>query len=59
MYISAMKHCIMGYTSIMTRQLLVHMYAGYSNITAGILADSEQRMKAPYDPNQPIENLYT
>ena len=30
-----------------------------TEFAAGALDDNEQRMKAPYDPNQPIETLYT
>jgi hypothetical protein len=58
-YTSPLKNRVTGYANITTRQLIIHLYDKYGNITAGALDENEQQMKAPIDPNQPIENLFT
>lgn len=57
MYTStALKNSITGYTNITTCQLTVHLYNVYGNITTGNLEANEQKMKAPFDLNQPIDD---
>jgi hypothetical protein len=58
-YTSALKHRVTGYANVSTRRLIEHLYSKYGNITAGDLEANEQRMKTPFDPNEPIEALYT
>jgi hypothetical protein len=57
-YTSALKHRVTGYANVSTRQLIVHLYTKYGNITAGDLEANEQRMKTLFDPNESIETLY-
>lgn len=58
-YTSSLKHRVTGYANVSTRQLIAHLYTKYGNITAGDLEANEHRMKAPFDPNEPIEALYS
>jgi hypothetical protein len=58
-YTSALKHGVTGYANVSTRQLIAHLYTKYGNVTAGDLEAIEQRMKIPFDPNEPFEAIYT
>jgi hypothetical protein len=58
-YTSALKHRVTGYANVSTRCLIEHLYSKYGNITVGDLEANDQRMKIPFDPNEPIKALYT
>jgi hypothetical protein len=49
---------ITGYATITTRHIITHLYATYGNITPADLAHNDTRLKAPFDPSQPIEILF-
>jgi hypothetical protein len=58
MYLKALKNRHTGYTSVTSLELLLHLYGTYGRITQIDLNDNDKRMKTPYDPTLPIENLY-
>lgn len=58
MYYKTLRHRITDYATISTKQILTHLYATYGNITPADLADNDARLKAPFDPSQPIEILF-
>ena len=58
MCISTKKHRVIGYANVNTRQLIIHLYAKYANVTAVDLKENKHRMKTAYNPNQPIKKLY-
>ena len=53
-----MHHRVIGYSNVTTRQIIVHLYAKYSNITVGSLKDKKQIIKTAYNSNQKIKVLY-
>jgi hypothetical protein len=57
-YYRTLRHRITGFANTTTRQLLDHLYATYGNLTPADLVENDERMKAPYDPSQPIEVLF-
>jgi hypothetical protein len=58
MYYKALCHRITGYATVTTRQILTHLYATYGNITPADLANNDARLKAPFNPSQPIKILF-
>ena len=58
MYIKALRHRITGYAQVSTRQILDHLYLHYGKLTPQDLQINDSRMKTPYNPHEPIENLY-
>ena len=58
MYFKALKNTHVGYSNSTTMQLIQHLYNSYGQITQMDLSDNERRMKTPYDPSTPIENLF-
>ncbi len=48
----------MGYANVTTIQILTHLYTTYGKITPQDLDENHNRMKAPFDPSQPIEELF-
>jgi hypothetical protein len=59
MFIRCLQTKYLGYLNISTQQILDHLYAQYARILAANLQDNDVTFKAPYDPNLPIEMLYT
>jgi len=58
MYYRTLRHRFIGYGNVTTRQILDHLYAQYADISSSALQDNDKRLKAPYDPNQPIESIF-
>jgi hypothetical protein len=58
MYLRALSHRITGFANVTTRNMLVHLYANYGRLTPADVQANDAAMKAPYDPNQPIETLF-
>jgi hypothetical protein len=54
-----LKHRVTGYANVSTCCLIEYLYTKYGNIAASNLEAKEQRMKTPFDPNEPIKALYT
>ena len=57
-FLRAIRACYMGYANITTRQMLMHLYMTYTNITPAKLNKNNARLKTAYDVNQPIEQLF-
>ena len=57
-YILPLRNNITGYGTVTTRELLDHMHQSYCNITPVALADNDDKMKRPYDQEQPIERVF-
>ena len=57
-YLKALKHPIIGYSHVTTKQLLQHLYRRYGQLTPQDLKNNDDAMNAPYDATTPIENLF-
>jgi hypothetical protein len=57
-YYRSLRNRITGYANVATLTILRHLYDTYGNISPTDLIDNDTRMKAPYDPSQPIELLF-
>ena len=57
-YYRSLRNRITGYANVTTLTILRHLYDNYGNISPTDLIDNDNRMKAPYDPTQPIELLF-
>ena len=57
MFFQASCNCNIGYASITLLQLLAYIYETYAQITEADLEKIEDKMKASYDVNHPIENF--
>lgn len=57
-YVESLRNIHTGYTTVTTLQLLTHLYTNYGQISAMDLDENEKRMKAKYDPNDPIDKLF-
>ena len=58
MYVRSLCHRYAGYGQTSTQQLLAHLYATYANISPTDLQANEAKLRAPYDANHPVENLF-
>jgi hypothetical protein len=57
-YYRSLCNRVTGYANVTTLTILRHLYVTYGNISPTNLIDNDTRMKAPYDPSQPIELLF-
>jgi hypothetical protein len=57
-YLNALSDEIVGYTNCTSHQLLTHLLTYYAIIAPTELTQNYERLNTPYDPNQPIENLF-
>jgi hypothetical protein len=57
-YLNALSAEIVGYANCMSLQLLTHLLTYYAMIAPTELTQNYERVNTPYDPNQPIENLF-
>jgi hypothetical protein len=59
-YLNALSDEIVGYANCTSLQLLTHILTHYAMITPPPpeLTQNYERLNTPYDPNQPIENLF-
>ena len=55
MYLRTLSHRITGFANISTREMLTHLYNQYGRLSPADLQENDTRMRAQYDPNQPIE----
>ena len=58
-YIEALSSPTLGFAGVTCLQLLTHLWATYGQITQAELDENEARMKAPWSPPTPVENLFT
>ena len=57
-YYRVMRNSLIGYANVTTRSLIQYLYQAYVNITPTQVSNNDKKLRAPYDPNQPIEALY-
>jgi hypothetical protein len=57
-YLAALSHPDFGYANVSPQQMLAHLMATCGLITPTELRDNLQRLKAPWDPDQPIEDVF-
>ena len=57
-YLRGLRNRHTAYSAHTALQLIQHLYTNYGVITQLDLNENENRMKAPYDPAQPIEILF-
>jgi hypothetical protein len=57
-YLNALSDKIVGYANCTSLQLLTHILMYYAMISLTDLTQNYDRLNMPYDPNQPIENLF-
>ena len=58
MYVRSLRHRYAGYGQTSTHQLLDHLYATYVNISPADLQANDMKLRATYDRNQLVENLF-
>jgi hypothetical protein len=57
-YLNAIFAEIVGYANCTSLQLLTHLLTYYAMIAPTELTQNYERLNTPYDPNQPIKNLF-
>jgi hypothetical protein len=57
-YLNAFSDKIIGYANCTSLQLLAHLLTLYPMIAPTELTQNYERLNTPYDPNQPIDNLF-
>jgi hypothetical protein len=57
-YLNALSDEIVGYTNCTSLQLHSHLLTFYAMIGHMELMQNYERLNTPYDPSQPIENLF-
>jgi hypothetical protein len=57
-YLNALSNEIVSYANCMSLQLLTHLLMYYAMIAPTELTQNYERLNPPYDPNQPIKNLF-
>jgi hypothetical protein len=57
-YLNALSDEIFGYANCTSIQLLTHLLTYYAMIVPTELTQNYERLNTPYDPNQPIENIF-
>jgi hypothetical protein len=57
-YISALKHQRLGYANTTPRQILNHLLETYGAIEPRHLAENTKLLKAPWNPDTPIETVF-
>ena len=59
MYLYPLKNAFTGYSSIPTLNLIIHIYGNYTRISATDLVENDNHLREPFNPNEPLESLYT
>jgi hypothetical protein len=57
-YLNALSDKIVGYAKCTSLQLLTHILTYCAMIDPTELTQNYERLNTPYDPNQPIKNLF-
>lgn len=58
-YIAELEDEAMGYANVSPQQILAHMVTNYGRITAKDLETNLQQIKRPWNPDTPIQNVFT
>ena len=59
LYLRTIQHRMTGFANVSIRSMIRHLLRTYGNITPTDLAANDQKFRAPYDPGQPIEILFS
>ena len=57
LYLQALRQPYVGYANVTTFEMLRHLYESYADISADDLETKDSKMKEPWYPNQPFEQL--
>jgi hypothetical protein len=57
-YIRGLRDRHTGYNNVSAMQILTHLYTTYGVITPSDIEDNDAKMRAPFDPTQPIKLLF-
>jgi hypothetical protein len=57
-YLNALSDEVVGYANCTSLDILTHLLTFYAMIAPTELTQKYERLKTPYDPNQPIETLF-
>jgi hypothetical protein len=57
-YTGALAHPQLGYANATPKAILTHILSKYGEITERDLVDNTNLLKAPWDPDTPIENVF-
>jgi hypothetical protein len=57
-YLNALSDEIAGYANFTSLQLLTHLLTYYAMISPTELTQNYEHLNTPYDPNQPIKNIF-
>ena len=59
LYYKSLKNAYTGYAGVTLRQLLDHLVTTYATIDKFDLEKNQEKITARYDPNAPIETLFS
>ena len=57
-YIQSLRNKYTGYASSTTKAIISYLYDNYAKITDSDLQENDKKLRAPYDPSQPIETFF-
>ena len=57
-YLLGIRDAVLGFMAVSPRQMLEYLYREYGQISQRQVAENEERMRAPYNPQEPIEKLF-
>ena len=57
-YLRGLRNIHTGYVSVVTFQMLMHLYDNYGIITAVDIENNDKEIRTPYNPALPIETLF-
>ena len=57
-YTGTLAHAQLGYANVTPKTILAHLLSKYGEITERDLADNTNLIKAPWDPETPIEHVF-
>jgi hypothetical protein len=58
MYLYILSNSMVGYANISVRDMLVHLFETYGNITVVDLEINFEHMRRAWDPQHPVESLF-
>jgi hypothetical protein len=58
-FIAALKDVDFGFADVLPRDMLAHLKNTYGNLTGAEIEANRARMSDPWDPNSPIESLWS
>jgi hypothetical protein len=58
-YISTLQHPIFKFTNVSVKKILAFLKDNYGEISTDDLGTNQEKLMAPWDPNTPIQNVFT